>query len=92
MCLAIPVLIQEIEGSEATVEIGGVHRRISLALTPEATVGNYVLVHAGYAIGVLDEKEAQETLKLFEEMAAVADQGEQGKIPAGLPFTKGGDA
>jgi hydrogenase expression/formation protein HypC len=73
MCLAIPVLIQEIEGSEAVVEIGGVHRKISLALTPEATVGHYVLVHAGYAISVLDEKEAQETLRLFEEMAALAD-------------------
>ncbi len=72
MCLAIPVLIQEIEGSEALVEIGGVRRKISLVLTPEAQTGRYVLVHAGYAIGVLDEEEAQETLKLFEEMAAYA--------------------
>ncbi len=74
MCLAIPVLIQEIEGTEAVVEIGGVHRKISLVLTPDAEVGHYVLVHAGYAIGVLDEKEARETLKLFEEMAAFADK------------------
>ena len=74
MCLAIPVLIQEIEGSEAVVEIGGVQRKISLALTPEAKMGHYVLVHAGFAIGVLDEQEARETLKLFEEMAAFADK------------------
>jgi len=74
MCLAIPVLIQEIEGSEAVVEIGGVHRKISLALTPEARVNQYVLIHAGYAIGILDEEEARETLKLFEEMAAFADK------------------
>ncbi len=74
MCLAIPVLIQEIEGSEAVVEIGGVHRRVSLALTPEARVNQYVLIHAGYAIGVLDEEEARETLNLFEEMAAHAEK------------------
>ena len=76
MCLAIPVLVQEIEGSEAVVEIGGVRRRISLALTPEAKTGQYVLVHAGFAIGVLDEKEAQETLKLFEEMAALVESAD----------------
>jgi len=76
MCLAIPVLVQEIEGSEAVVEIGGVRRTISLALTPEAKTGQYVLVHAGFAIGVLDEKEAQETLKLFEEMAALVESAD----------------
>jgi len=77
MCLAIPVLIQEIEGSEAVVEIGGVKRKIGLALTPEARVGQYVLIHAGYAIGVLDEEEARETLNLLEEMAAYADEEPQ---------------
>jgi hydrogenase expression/formation protein HypC len=75
MCLAIPVRIQEIEGSEALVEIGGIRRKISLVLVPEAELGHYVLVHAGFAIGVLDENEAQETLKLFEEMAAFDDSG-----------------
>ena len=79
MCLAIPVLVQEIKGSEALVEIGGVKRKISLALTPETKVGQYVLIHAGYAIGVLDEEEAQETLKLLEEMAAYADETEDSK-------------
>ena len=77
MCLAIPVLIREIEGPEAVVEIGGVKRKISLALTPEAMVGQYVLIHAGYAIGALDEDEAQETLKLLEEMAAFTDKETQ---------------
>ena len=74
MCLAIPVVIRKIEGTNALVEIGGVMRTISLALTPEAKAGNYVLVHAGYAIGVVDEKEAQETLKLFEEMSGFYDE------------------
>jgi hydrogenase expression/formation protein HypC len=77
MCLAIPVRIQEIEGSEALVEIGGIRRKISLVLVPEAELGQYVLVHAGFAIGVLDENEAQETLKLFEEMAAFDDKQPQ---------------
>jgi len=77
MCLAIPVQIQEIEGLAAVVEIGGVKRKVSLALTPEATIGQYVLIHAGYAIGVLDEDEARETLKLLEEMAAFTDQETQ---------------
>ncbi len=71
MCLAIPTLIKSIDGQNAQVEIGGVERRISLALTPEARVGDYVIVHAGFAIGVLDEQEAQETLRIFAEMGAL---------------------
>ena len=74
MCLAIPALIQQIEGIEGVVEIGGVQRKVSLVLTPDAKVGQYALIHAGYTIGVLDEKEAQETLKLLEEIAATADE------------------
>ena len=81
MCLAIPVLIQEIEGQEAVVEIGGVKRKVSLALTPETKVGQSVLIHAGYAIGVLDEEEAQETLKLLEEMAACVDKEAESAEP-----------
>jgi len=69
MCLAIPTLIKSIEGTAARAEIGGVERTISLALTPEARVGDYVLMHTGFAIGVLDAEEAQETLQLLEELA-----------------------
>jgi len=69
MCLAVPVKVVKIEGSEADVEIGGVKRRISIMLTPEAKVGDYVLLHTGYAINVINEAEAQETLKILEEMA-----------------------
>ena len=61
------------------VVISGVRRKISIALTPEAEVGHYVLIHAGYAIGVLDEEEARESLKLFEEMAAFAEITEDSK-------------
>ena len=69
MCLAVPVVITKIEGKEAEVDIGGISRRISLWLTHEANVGDYVLLHTGYAISVLDQKEAEETLRLFEEIA-----------------------
>ena len=69
MCLAIPTLIKSIEGTAARAEIGGVERTISLALTPEARVGDYVLVHTGFAISVVDEDEAQETLRLLAELA-----------------------
>lgn len=76
MCLAIPALIKSIEGIEAEVEIGGISRRINLRLTPDARVGDYVLLHTGYAINVIDQEEAGETLRLLEEMAAFADEVE----------------
>jgi hydrogenase expression/formation protein HypC len=74
MCLAIPTLIKSIDGQQAEVEIGGVQRTISLTLTPEAKVGDYVIVHTGFALSVLDEREAQETLQMFAEMEALADE------------------
>ena len=73
MCLAVPVKVVSIEGNEAEVEIGGVKRRVSIMLTPEAKVGDYVLLHTGYAINVIDEAEAQETLKILEEMATLSE-------------------
>lgn len=76
MCLAIPMLIQSVNGQTARVEVGGVVREISLALTPEARVGDYVIVHAGFAIGILDRQEAQETLRILAEMQRLADTSE----------------
>jgi hydrogenase expression/formation protein HypC len=90
MCLAIPTLIKSIDGVQAEVEIGGVSRTISVALTPEAQVGDYVIVHTGFAISVLDEQEAQETLKLFDELAAF-EQAELG-ASARDASTPGGEA
>jgi hydrogenase expression/formation protein HypC len=69
MCLAIPALIKSIKGEQAVADIEGVTRDISLQLTPEAKVGDYVLLHTGYAISVIDPAEAEETLKLLREMA-----------------------
>lgn len=71
MCLAVPVRIVSIEGTNAEVEIGGLKRRISIWLTPEAKVGDYVLLHTGYAINIVDEEEAQKTLELLEEIVSL---------------------
>ncbi|MCX6009773.1 MAG: HypC/HybG/HupF family hydrogenase formation chaperone [Chloroflexi bacterium] len=73
MCLAVPVQVVSIDGNEAEVEIGGVRRRVSIMLTPEVKAGDYVLLHTGYAINVIDEAEAQETLKILEEMASLSE-------------------
>lgn len=83
MCLAIPALIKTIDAQRmADVEIGDVTMRISLALTPEAQVGDYVIVHTGFAISVLDADEAAETLRLFAELEA-AYQREEDETGAG---------
>ncbi len=69
MCLAVPVRVLEINGLEASVELGGVVRSASLMLVPDTQVGDYVLLHAGFAIQKLDEKEAEETIQLLAELA-----------------------
>jgi hydrogenase expression/formation protein HypC len=78
MCLALPMRITAIEGSLATIAAEGLEQRASLALVPQARVGDYVLVHAGYAINVIDEAEAQETLALLAELSEFA-AGEGGE-------------
>lgn len=77
MCLAIPMKIAALgEDHMATVDVLGVTREVSLDLTPQAGVGDYVLVHAGFAIEVVDEQYAQETLDLIKEFPELA--GEDG--------------
>ena len=68
MCLAIPALVKSIGGQQAEVELGGVTRKVSIWLTPEVKVGDYVLLHTGYAINIIDE--AEETLKLLRELVS----------------------
>lgn len=69
MCLALPVkLIARDETDRGTIEVGGVTREISLALVPDANVGDYVILHVGYALTKLNEIEAQKTLALFDAM------------------------
>jgi hydrogenase expression/formation protein HypC len=68
MCLAVPAQVLSIDGPEAEVDFSGVRRRISVVLTPEVQVGDYVIIHTGFAINVLDQTEAAETLKLWQEL------------------------
>ena len=69
MCLAIPVKVVELrEGDQATVDVGGVRKEISLALVDGIAVGDYVILHVGYAIQKLDPEEAEKTLALFAEL------------------------
>ena len=75
MCLAVPGQVVAIEGSIAKVDFGGVQRETNVSLV-EVKVGDYVIVHAGFAIQIMDEDEAKETLKLWEELLATQDQGE----------------
>ena len=69
MCLAIPTRIIKRQEFMATVDVGGVTRQVSLMLLPEAQVGDFVLTHAGFAIQVIDEAEAERTLALLRELA-----------------------
>ena len=71
MCLAIPALIKSIKGQQAVADIEGVTRDISIQLTPEVKVGDYVLLHTGYAINVIDPAEAEETLELLRKMSEI---------------------
>ncbi len=73
MCLAIPAAVVTIDsaGDNATVAIGEVHKSISLALVENVSVGDYVLVHVGYALEKIDPQEAEKTLALFAELATV---------------------
>jgi hydrogenase expression/formation protein HypC len=68
MCLSIPGKVVEIQNNMAKVEVGGVLREVSMDVCPDAAVGDYVLIHTGFAIQKLDEKEALETLDLLKKM------------------------
>ncbi|HMV53686.1 MAG TPA: HypC/HybG/HupF family hydrogenase formation chaperone [Rhodocyclaceae bacterium] len=70
MCLAIPARItQKLDGDMAVVDLGGVRKEVSLALIDAADVGDYVIVHVGYALSKLDPEEAARTLALFAEIS-----------------------
>lgn len=72
MCLAMPARVAEIlEGEQAVVDLGGVRKDVSLALVDDVAVGDYVIVHVGYALNKLDPDEAERTLALFAEMSQV---------------------
>ncbi|MCD4779124.1 MAG: HypC/HybG/HupF family hydrogenase formation chaperone [Candidatus Omnitrophica bacterium] len=73
MCLAVPGKIMNIDGEDpltrqGKIDFGGIFKESSLAYVPEAKIGDYVIVHAGFAISIVDEEEAVETLKMLAEM------------------------
>lgn len=71
MCLALPARVVSLSGDgQAVVDLGGVKKEISIVLTPDACVDDYVIVHVGHAIGMIDPDEAQRTLALFAELQA----------------------
>jgi len=72
MCVAIPVKVILIKDTKGLIELGGLRKEIELCLTPDVRTGDYVLLHAGFAIQRLDEVEAKETLRLLEEMSEVS--------------------
>lgn len=74
MCLAIPMKVLEVNGALGLVEVGGVKRKVDLSLVGEVHAGQYVVVHAGFALSVTDEDDAKKTIALFEEMAAKVAQ------------------
>ena len=75
MCLAIPSKITQIENNMATIDVDGVKRKASLLLLENAGIGDYVIVHAGFAIHKIDETVALETLKLLKEAVALVEGG-----------------
>lgn len=77
MCLALPSrVVALLDAEQAVVDLGGVRKTVSIALVPEARVGDHVIVHVGHAIGLIDPEEAERTLALFGELAAAAGRGD----------------
>jgi hydrogenase expression/formation protein HypC len=74
MCLAIPAKIVEIEDNMGTIDMEGIQREVSLLLLEDSKLGDYVIVHAGFAIHKIDEEEAMESIKLLREMASLLDR------------------
>lgn len=82
MCLAIPALVEQLTPEDnAIVNLGGVRKEISLALVENIGIGDYVIVHVGYALQKLDTKEAEQTLALFDDLSMqIAEHDKQSSL------------
>jgi hydrogenase expression/formation protein HypC len=69
LCLAVPAKIIRIKGKKALADFGGIQREISISLLDSIKLGDYVIVHTGFAIQKLDKKDAEETLRMWKEVA-----------------------
>ena len=76
MCIAAPAQIMEIKDNVATVDFGGIRQQAKLDLVEEVEIGKYILVHSGYAIEVLSDQEAKESLEAWDELLKVLDEEE----------------
>jgi hydrogenase expression/formation protein HypC len=74
MCLAIPMKLIKIKGNKGVVELSGVKKEISLDLLKEVEIGDYLIIHAGFAIEKLNEEEAKKTLTIWEEIGSLQKQ------------------
>jgi hydrogenase expression/formation protein HypC len=77
MCLAVPAeVVEMLDNDLGTIEVGGAKSRVSLSLVDGVSVGDFVLVHAGFAIEIIDETEARKTMELFEQLEQLAGPDE----------------
>lgn len=84
MCLAIPAkIVDRLDEHMATVDIMGVSRKVSLDLVPEAEVGEFVLVHAGFALNIITDEDAEATLELLRQIPELLEE-ELGEVAGGL--------
>ena len=74
MCLAVPVKVLKIDGKTAEIELGGVKRQARLDMLDDVMVGDYVILHAGFAIQKLDEQDALETLEIWREIIETSER------------------
>ena len=82
MCLAIPgkiIEIVDIDNHIAKVDVGGVKRNVNIGMLDDAGVGDYVLIHVGFAMSIVDEKEAEETLRLLQDLGSYETEIDQFK-------------
>lgn len=78
MCIAVPSKVLKIEGKIAETELGGVIRRVSIEMVPDVKVGDYVMVHAGVAISIVDKEEAEAQRELWNELMEVLNDAAGG--------------
>lgn len=77
MCLGVTAQVVKIDGQKADVEFDGVTQTISIAMTPEVKIGEYVMLHAGFAISIIDKEQAEETTELFMEIKKMIEEEEE---------------
>ncbi|TEB06929.1 Hydrogenase isoenzymes formation protein HypC [Pelotomaculum schinkii] len=74
MCLGVTAKVVKIDGQKADVEFDGVTQAISIAMTPQVKIGEYVMIHAGFAISIIDQTQAEETMDLFKEIKKMMEE------------------